>query len=208
MKKRVLKLMTMLAAGTCVCAMLVGCGNETETQTTSQTETQETQEVMSESTEAETPESSGDTAAEGGDTSDLVNSFIESEEETTEAEALAYDANGTAGAGTYIYDDYKADMDFSIVWTLTVNEDGSYTLSEDNPFIGVAEYAGKSSDFDGNRINCGEMDADKATTEGDWAYPTGFSVLVNTDDMTFQPENISDEVFGRDEDMDEAEITE
>jgi hypothetical protein len=52
------------------------------------------------------------------------------------------------------------------------------------------------------------MDADKATTEGDWAYPTGFSVLVDADNMTFQPENISDEVFGRDEDMDEAEIAE
>jgi hypothetical protein len=202
MKKRAMKLMTMLAVGTCVCAMLMACGNETETQS------QEAPAATAENTEAETPESTEDTAAEDGDTSDLVNSFMESEEETTEAAELAYDANGTATAGTYVYDDYKADMDFSIVWTLTVNDDGSYTLTEDNPFIGVAEYAGQTSEFDGNRINCGEMDADKATTEGDWAYPTGFSVLVDADNMTFQPENISDEVFGRDEDMDEAEIAE
>lgn len=189
MKKRTVKLMTMLLVGAMASSMLVACGNDGK-------------KVAEDNTavvESETNDAAADENRDGGDTSDLVDSFMESEDEKTEPVELAYDANGTAVAGTYVYDDYKADMDFSIMWTLVINEDGSYTLSEDNPFIGVNEYAGQTSEFDGNRVNCGEMDPDKATTEGDWAYPTGFSVIVDAETMTFQPENISDEVFGRDE---------
>lgn len=171
MKQSTKRLLVALIAGILACAMLIACSSKPA--------------------ETEKP-------AEG-DTSDLVNQFIEDADQPKETTTIEYDANGKAVAGTYVFDDYKADMDFSILWNLVLNEDGSYQLSEDNPFIGVQEYAGQSYETDGNRVNCGAMDADKATKEGDWAYPTGFSVLVDVETMTFRPESISDEVFGREE---------
>lgn len=179
MKQSTKKLLAMLIACVLACAMLAGCGSSAPAQTA--------------------PAATEAPAAEGGDTSDLVNSFMESADEPKETVTLEYDANGKVVPGTYVFDDYKADMDFSIMWNFVLNEDGSYTLSEDNPFIGVQEYAGQTSETDGNRVTCGPMDADKATKEGDWAYPTGFSILVDAENMTFQPEHISDEVFGREE---------
>lgn len=177
MKQTTKKLIALLLGAALMLLMLAGCG------------------------QASDPTDS--TQDSGGDTDDLISEFLDNQEQDAEdSAALEYDPNGSVVPGTYVYDDYKADMDFSIVWTLVLNDDGSYTLSEDNPFIGVADYAGQTSESEGNRLTCGAMDPDKATTEGDWAYPTGFSVLVNVDDMTFQPENISDEVFGRDEEMD------
>ena len=173
MKKTTKKLLAVLLGVALMCAMLAGCGGTSDEQPSA------------------TPT--------GGGTGDLVNDFLNNTAEPSQAAGLEYDPNGSVVPGTYTFDDYKAAMDFSIVWTFTLNEDGSYELSEDNPFIGVAEYAGGSSTTDGNRVICGAMDPDKATTEGDWAYPTGFSILVNVDDMTFRPEHISDEVFGREE---------
>lgn len=173
MKKTTNKFLALLLGTTLACGMLAGCGS--------------------------TPAQNQEDTQTGGDTSDLVNSFVDNEDEPVETASLEYDPNGSVVPGTYVFEDYKADMDFSITWNFTLNEDGSYELSEDNPFFGVVEYAGQTSETDGNRVTCGAMDPDKATTEGDWAYPTGFSILVNVDDMTFQPENISDEVFGREE---------
>lgn len=181
MKQTTKKYLTMLVACLLVCAMLAGCGSSN---TPAQTEAPV-------QTEAPTDAAS--------DTDSLVNSFMENADQPKEAVVIEFDPNGTVVPGTYVFDDYKADMDFSIMWNFILNEDGSYTLTEDNPFIGVQEYAGQTSETEGNRVNCGAMDADKATKEGDWAYPTGFSILVNAEDMTFQPENISDEVFGREE---------
>lgn len=176
MKKTTKKLLAVLLGLTLMCTMLAGCGGDSGNAT----------------------EQPSATPSDGG-TGGLVNDFLNNTAEPSQAAGLEYDPNGSVVPGTYTFDDYKAAMDFSIVWTFTLNEDGSYELSEDNPFIGVAEYAGRTSETDGNRVICGAMDPDKATTEGDWAYPTGFSVLVNVDDMTFRPENISDEVFGREE---------
>ena len=171
MKQTTSKILALLLCIALMCTLIAGCSSDKKEPTT----------------------------PTGGDTDDLVNSFIDSTEPPKDSVSLEYDPNGSVAPGAYVFDDYKADMDFSIVWTFTLHEDGSYELSEDNPFIGVAEYAGQTSETNGNRVICGAMDPDKATTEGDWAYPTGFSVLVNMDDMTFQPENISDEVFGREE---------
>lgn len=177
MKQITKKLLALLLGCALLCTMLAGCGNSAE----------------------KPSEQPSEAPSAGGDTGDLVNSFIDSADEPSEAVSLEYDPNGSVVPGTYVFDDYKADMDFSIVWNFILHEDGSYELTEDNPFIGVQEYAGQTSETDGNRVNCGAMDADKATKEGDWAYPTGFSILVSVDDMTFQPESISDEVFGREE---------
>lgn len=178
MKQTTKKILALLLGAALVFAMLAGCGGPAGDPTASPDST---------------PENSGDTG-------DLVDEFQAGQEQPSEEPAaLEFDPNGSVVPGSYQFDDYKADMDFNILWTLVLNEDGSYTLSEDNPFIGVSEYAGQTSEIEGNRLTCGAMDPDKATTEGDWAFPTGFSVLVNVDDMTFQPENISDEVFGREE---------
>ncbi|MCD8345312.1 MAG: hypothetical protein LUC38_05050 [Oscillospiraceae bacterium] len=180
MKKTIEKILALMLALALMCVAFTACGS--------------------------TAEDEDSVATEGGDTDSLVNSFLKESESSSNEESttIEYDASATVVAGTYIYDDYKADMDFSIIWTFVLYEDGSYDLSEDNPFIGVAEYGGQTSETDGNRVNCGAMDADRSTTEGDWAYPTGFSILVDVDSMTFIPENISDEVFGREE-MEEGE---
>ncbi len=179
MKQTLKKYLALLLALVLVCSVMAACG----------------------SSDAEETEAPTETTA-GNDTDSLVDAFLNATEAPEEDVTLEYDANGTVVPGTYTYEDYKADMDFSIVWTFILYEDGSYDLNEDNPFIGVAEYGGQTSETDGNRVNCGEMDADRTTTAGDRAYPTGFSILVDVDTMTNQPENISDEVFGRDEDMD------
>ena len=179
MKLTTKKLLALLLGCAMILAVLAGCGGT--------------------KAEEPAPAEEAPALADEGDTAALVDSFMETADEPKEVEEIEYDADGTVVPGTYVFEDYKADMDFSIYWNFTLNEDGSYTLSEDNPFIGVQEYAGQTSETDGNRVNCGPMDADKATKEGDWAYPDGFSILVDADAMTFQPEHISDEVFGREE---------
>jgi len=179
MKQNTLKLLALLMGCAMLLAVLAGCGGT--------------------KAEEPAPAEEAPALADEGDTAALVDSFMETADEPREVEQIEYDPNGAAVPGTYTFEDYKADMDFSIYWNFTLNEDGSYTLTEDNPFIGLQEYAGQSSETDGNRVTCGPMDADKATKEGDWAYPDGFSILVNADAMTFQPEHISDEVFGREE---------
>lgn len=221
MKESTKKLLAMLLGCALMISLFAACGSSTpapasnapadsapvesaaEPEAETEAEPAETPEAI-EAVEpaAEEPETIEAVSAEEG-TDDLVNNFLESEPEPADAAAeLEYNPDGKVVPGTYTFDDYKADMDFSIIWTLTLNEDGSYTLAEDNPFIGVQEYAGGTSETDGNRLICGAMDPDKATKEGDWAYPTGFSVLVDADAMTFMPEEISDEVFGREENED------
>lgn len=175
MKKTTKKILAILLGCAMLCTMLAACGSTSSS------------------------EPASEPASSEADTNDLVNAFIENADTPQEPVSLEYDPNGSVVPGTYVFDDYKADMDFSIMWNFILHEDGSYELSEDNPFIGVQEYAGQTSETDGNRVTCGPMDVEKATKEGDWAYPTGFSILVSVDDMTFQPESISDEVFGREE---------
>ena len=179
MKLTTKKLLALLLGCAMIFAVLAGCGGT--------------------KAEEPAPAEEAPALADEGDTAALVDSFMETADEPKEVEQIEYDADGTVVPGTYTFEDYKADMDFSIYWNFTLNEDVSYTLTEDNPFIGLQEYAGQTSETDGNRVTCGPMDADKATKEGDWAYPDGFSILVNADAMTFQPEHISDEVFGREE---------
>ena len=115
MKLTTKKLLALLLGCAMILAVLAGCGTKAE--------------------EPAPAEEAPALAEDAGDTAALVDSFMETADEPREVEQIEYDADGTVVPGTYVFEDYKADMDFSIYWNFTLNEDGSYTLSEDNPFI-------------------------------------------------------------------------
>ena len=93
--------------------------------------------------------------------------------------------------GTYTYEDYKADFDFSIYWTLVLKEDGTYTLTEDNSMIGaVEEHAGASYEVDGDIVTLRGLEPFGM----DDIFKKTEVVVITSEDMTFIPkEAIKDE---------------
>ncbi len=66
---------------------------------------------------------------------------------------------------------------FDTLWTLTLNEDGSYTLVEENERAGRVEYPGDSYTKDGTTVICGPM-GDSRPGLFSWSDPEGFSVTI------------------------------
>ena len=64
-----------------------------------------------------------------------------------------------------------------IAWTLVLNEDGTYALSEENVVAGYATYTGTYT-ANGDVITCGPM-AEAGPGYYDWADPKGFTVTVS-----------------------------
>lgn len=89
------------------------------------------------------------------------------------------DADGpeddTAGDATYTYAD-----DFP--WTLVLKADGTYSLTEANPFFGSKTYTGTYTQ-DGNSVAIGPMTPAPGMFK--WANPAGFTVTL--DGETFTP---------------------
>lgn len=52
-------------------------------------------------------------------------------------------------AGTYTFEEEAMGGQFTVPWTLELREDGSYTITEDNPFMGQQVYEGTYSVEDG-----------------------------------------------------------
>ena len=93
------------------------------------------------------------------------------------------EASGEASiAGTYTYEEVNA-YGLSILWTIVLNEDGTYALSEENTVVGLATYTGTYVSG-GNVAVCGPMN-EAGPEIYDWADPAGFSVTV--DGVTFVP---------------------
>ena len=79
-------------------------------------------------------------------------------------------------AGTYTYDETNV-FGLEIAWTLVLNEDGTYALSEENIVAGFATYTGTYTAA-GSVITCGPM-AEDGPGYYDWADPAGFTVTVS-----------------------------
>lgn len=80
----------------------------------------------------------------------------------------------TAGDATYTYTD-----DFP--WTLVLKADGTYSLSEANPFFGTKTYTGTYTQ-DGNSVAIGPMTP--APGQFKWANPAGFTVTLDGENFT------------------------
>lgn len=76
----------------------------------------------------------------------------------------------------YTYTETNA-MGLEITWTLTLKDNGTYTLTEVNAFVGEVSYEGTSYTQDGNTVTCGAMSTAPAVS--DWAKAEGFVVTVD-----------------------------
>ena len=84
--------------------------------------------------------------------------------------------------GTYTYSETNA-MGLEIAWTLVLNADGTYVLTEVNAFVGEVSYQGASWTANGNTVVCGAMASAPAIS--DWAKAEGFTATI--DGETFTP---------------------
>ena len=93
--------------------------------------------------------------------------------------------SGSSVAGTYTYDETNA-FGLAIAWTLVLNEDGTYALTEVNGVVtgGSATYTGTYS-AEGTAVVCGPMN-EAGPEVYDWASPEGFSLTV--DGTAFLPD--------------------
>ena len=96
--------------------------------------------------------------------------------------------------GTYTYEAYKADFDFSIYWTLELKDDGTFTLTEDNSIMGnVEEHAGASYDVDGDIVTLHGLEPFGM----DDIFKKSEVVVITAEDMTFIPkEALTDDEGG------------
>lgn len=86
--------------------------------------------------------------------------------------------------GTYEYEDYKADWDFSIYWTLVLKEDGTFTLTEDNMITGALdEHSGASYEIDGDLVTLHGLEPFPM----DDIFKKTDLVVITSADMTFIP---------------------
>lgn len=85
-------------------------------------------------------------------------------------------------AGTYTYEETNP-MGLSIQWTLVLNEDGTYVLTEVNDFVGEVSYEGTQWSSEGSTVTCGTMASAPAIS--DWAKAEGFTATI--DGETFAP---------------------
>lgn len=93
-------------------------------------------------------------------------------------------AEGETISGSFTFDEYKADADFTINWTLDLDEEGGFYLTEYNEMRGeTLTYVGQEYTVEGNTVKCGPMNP--APDHFDWANPEGFTVVINGD--TFEP---------------------
>ena len=85
-------------------------------------------------------------------------------------------------AGTYTYNEVNP-AGLSIVWTLELKADGTYTLSEVNDFVGEMSYEGTAWSIADGIVTCGAM----VTAPGfsSWAFASGFKAAL--DGNTFAP---------------------
>lgn len=92
------------------------------------------------------------------------------------------DAGPIGGVYTYLESGLAP---FDTLWTLTLYEDGTYILSEENERAGYVEYPGTSYTIEGSTVVCGPM-GDSRPGLFSWSNPDGFTVTTGA--TTFAPE--------------------
>jgi len=85
--------------------------------------------------------------------------------------------------GLYTYSETNP-FGMAIDWSLLLNDDGTYVLSEVNDIVGQMSYEGTEYTQDGSTAVCGAMVSGPAVY--DWANPAGFTVTLN-EDGSFAP---------------------
>ncbi len=83
---------------------------------------------------------------------------------------------GNTSASSYSYSETNG-FGLAIAWTLTLKEDGTYTLTEVNDFLGEVSYEGTSYTLDGDTVVCGPMVEGPGIFE--WADPKGFTATIS-----------------------------
>jgi hypothetical protein len=82
--------------------------------------------------------------------------------------------------GAYTYSEVNP-SNLAIDWVLTLNADGTYTLSEDNTHVGHLTYEGTTWTQNGDTVVCGTMVS--GPEHYDWADPAGFSVKISGEEF-------------------------
>lgn len=108
-------------------------------------------------------------------------SFAPSDMDSIVMEDASADS-GEITAGVYTYSEVNF-ANLSIDWTLILNEDGTYSLSEENSHVGYLTYEGTSWEVVDGVVVCAAMVS--GPEHYDWADPAGFSVTISGD--TFEP---------------------
>ena len=90
--------------------------------------------------------------------------------------AICADTPAVGSAGTYTYNETNV-FGLENAWTLELNTDGTYALTEDNVVAGHATYTGTYTEANGVVV-CGPM-AEAGPGYYDWANPAGFSVTIS-----------------------------
>ena len=92
-------------------------------------------------------------------------------------------AEGAGDGDTYTFTETNG-FGLTINWSLVLNADGTYVLTEVNDFVGEMSYQGTEYSIDGDTVTCGAMVEGPGMFE--WANPAGFSATLNADG-TFAP---------------------
>ena len=93
-------------------------------------------------------------------------------------------APAASAAGAYTFTETNMNG-LEILWTLTLNADGSYVLNEKNDLVGNLDYMGTTYSVEGDVVTCGVMTSGPAFYV--WANPDGFTATLNADG-TFTPD--------------------
>lgn len=67
------------------------------------------------------------------------------------------DADAAAGPATYTWEEQALGGAFVVTWTLTLNEDGTFTLVEANPVMGDTTYTGTEWSQEGDVVTTGPL---------------------------------------------------
>lgn len=67
------------------------------------------------------------------------------------------DADAAAGPATYTWEEQAMGGAFVVTWTLTLNEDGTFTLLEANPVMGDTTYTGTEWTQEGDVVTTGPL---------------------------------------------------
>lgn len=125
---------------------LAACGGEMVS-----TISEESVSSISETAAPETPEET------------VVEIVSEVVEEPSAAEEVIVEEE-TSAAGTYTFEESAMNGAFIVPWTLELREDGTYTITEENPFMGTLTYDG-SYTIEGDVIVCGAFEGEPPIAE-------------------------------------------